>query len=118
DGGSVRAREPEESVASCQGEQRQSGCGRDDRRATPELPADALATASGRVAARYVHTVAGQTRRDTKARWWRAETRRAHRSRPIRPTSGVASASADLRPDVLCPQLRLSAGAVVTSGAS
>src|SRR5262249_2667971 len=41
-----------------------------------------------------------------------------HRSRPIRPTSGVASASADLRPDVLCPQLRLSAGTVGTSGGS
>ena len=46
------------------------------------------------VAARHVHTVAGQTCRDTQARWWRAQTWRAHRSRPVCPAGGAAGLAA------------------------
>jgi transposase len=86
------------------------------------VPGVGLITATALVAlvtpARRVRTVTGQTCRDSEARWWRAQTGRAHRSRPLCPAGGAAGLAADLRPDLLRPQLRVSTGTVGASGGS
>src|ERR1700722_585379 len=99
-------------ITTSQGQQRESGNRRDDRRPTLGVPEAAWARDRGTATKRNLSTAAGKTGGNPEAGWqWNAQARHSLRAGSLYSAGGIAGSAEALGPDVLRTQPRFPTGA-------